>query len=192
MTEHDTQERAPSDAEDELTVTGPLVQINFDDRSIAIRYPPTNQELRCSYDRDQEDRLIEHRRELVQVTGRFEQGADGHPVKCLAASRIDFLDLSPMALETIDRGDRVLVLRPALVLQPTLDESQQLLVVDDEGLNMHLFEYTREALVEEIASSLFFLWDEYAQAAPEKLSPAAQRLREVLLQRMRVSAHATT
>jgi DNA-binding transcriptional regulator YiaG len=102
------------------------------------------------------------------------------------------LDMSEMVFDRVERKGRVLVLEPPLSLTPTLDaESLPLLEAEVPDLGLQACAATREALVDEIVEQLFFLWDEYALEDPKKLSPAAERLRGVLLARMRESRNAS-
>ncbi len=167
-----------------MTVTGEMIRIDFDKNLVTLRYPPTSRELECTYLQDIEDSIIESRRELIQVTGRFTLDTDGHPKSLTDVTRIEPVDLSSFTFESVEQNGRRLKLDPALMLEPSLDEeSAQLLVVSDESLNLNVYAQTREQLADDLVSELFFLWDEYATENPDNLTPKAQRLRESLLSR---------
>jgi hypothetical protein len=167
-----------------MTVTGELIRIDFDKNLVTLRYPPTNRELECSYVQDIEDSIIESRRELIQVTGRFTLDTDGHPKSLTDVTRIEPVDLSSFTFESVEQNGRRLNLDPELALEPVLDEeSYQLLMVSDESLNIHVYAQTREQLADDLVSELFFLWDEYALEEPDNLTPKALQLRESLLNR---------
>lgn len=167
-----------------MTVTGEMIRIDFDRNLLTLRYPPTNRELECIYVQDIEDSIIESRRELIQVTGRFTLDTDGHPKSLTDVTRIEPVDLSSFTFESVEQNGRQLKIDPALVLEPALDEeSSQLLVVNDESLNLNVYAQTREQLADDIVSELFFLWDEFATEAPEQLTPKAMLLQGNLLSR---------
>ncbi|MGZ8927248.1 MAG: hypothetical protein ACXW03_02195 [Methylobacter sp.] len=172
-----------------MTVTGELIRIDFDRNLVTLRYPPTNRELECSYVQDIEDSIIESRRELIQVTGRFTLDTDSHPKSLTDVTRIEPVDLSVLTFETVEHNGRRLALSPPLVLEPALDEeSKQLLVVSDDSLNIHIYAQTREQLADDLVSELFFLWDEYALEEPDNLTPNAWLVRKNLLNRCKESS----
>lgn len=78
-----------------MTVTGELIRIDFNKNMITLRYPPNKCELECSYVQDIEDTIIESKRELIQVTGRFTLDEHGHPKSLTDVTRIEPVDLSP-------------------------------------------------------------------------------------------------
>ncbi|MGZ8927064.1 MAG: hypothetical protein ACXW03_01260 [Methylobacter sp.] len=172
-----------------MTVTGELIRIDFDRNLVTLRYPPTNRELECSYVQDIEDSIIESRRELIQVTGRFTLDTDGHLKSLTDVTRIEPVDLSALMFETVEHNGRRLALSPPLMLEPVLDEeSKQLLVISDDSLNIHVYAQTREQLVDDLVSELFFLWDEYAFEEPDNLTPHAWLVRGNLLNRCKESS----
>lgn len=166
-----------------MTVTGEMIRIDFFKNTIVLKYPPTNQEIECSYVQDIEDSIIENRRELIQVTGRFTLDSDSHPKTLSGVTRIEPVDLSELTFERITQDERELVFLPPLTFEPTLDESKQLFVIIDDSLNINVYAQTREQLAEDLESELFFLWDEYAQEDSENLTPKANKLKEELLSR---------
>ena len=172
-----------------LTVTGELIRVDFEQNLLTLRYPPTQRELHCSYVQEIGDTLIESRRELIQVTGRFTLDAEGNPLRMSEVTRIEPVDLSPLSFPTLEQAGRCLRFDPALHLTPYLDEdTQQLLVVSDASLDIHAYAQTREQLTDELAAQVFFLWDEYAQAEPDTLTEGAQSLRDALLSRCQEAA----
>jgi len=174
-----------------MTVTGELIRIDFDKNIVTLRYPPTNREMECSYVEAIEDNIIDSRRELIQVTGRFTLDTEGHPLRLVDVSRIEPVDLSPMTFSSIEQEGRILQLIPPLVVEPNLDEeSQQLLVVSDAELDFHVYAQTRETLADDLTAELFLLWDEYAQAGDNELTDVALQLKRKLLIRMQEASHA--
>jgi hypothetical protein len=95
-------------------------------------------------------------------------------------------DLSPLSFDCVNRQGRVLRIEPPLSLVPFLDEEVgDFLHIEDLEIGLHVFAPSRTLLEEEIVQQLFFLWDEYAQEVPEKLTASAQQLQERLKRRMR-------
>jgi hypothetical protein len=96
---------------------------------------------------------------------------------------VEPVDLSELTFERITQDQRELVFTPPLILEPTLDESEQLFVITDDSLNLNVYAQTREQLAEDLESELFFLWDEYAKEDSQNLTPKANRLKQELLRR---------
>ena len=175
----------PDQREAERVVTGELKSIDFAAHKLTIIYRPTSRELDCLYDESLEDLLYERRRDLIQVTGRVLLDEGGNPKQIIDVTDIADLDLSPLVFGTCRFGDRVLEIAPPLVLQPTMDDSEQLLCVLDEQLGVDAFASTRETLVSEIAEQLDMLWHEYALAEDDALDPVALLRKCALQSRMR-------
>ncbi len=92
------------------------------------------------------------------------------------------IDLSPLIVNAITIGDRRLKARHAIHFVPHLDaESEALFVIEDATLDICICAGTREELIDEMASHIFFAWDEYAKADPATLTSKAQELRKALL-----------
>jgi hypothetical protein len=175
----------PEEQDAVMTVTGELVRIDFSKNIVTLRYPPNNRELECTYVQDIEDTIIESKRELIQVTGRFTLDEQGHPKSLTDVTRIEPVDLSPMAFDSLALDGRVLRFRSKLIVEPVLDEeTSQLLVIEDEALGIHVYAQNREALVGDLTTELFFLWDQYAQEDSENLTAKAQILKGALLEKI--------
>ena len=171
-------------------ITGELKNIDFIERKLTIIYLPTSKELDCLYDEALEDLLYERRRDLIQVTGRVLLDDQGRPKKIIDVTDIRDVDLSPLEISTVRHGKVSLRVAPALLLEPTLDDSQQLLCVEDDELGITVFAPTREALLVELNEHLAMLWQEYAQARDEDLDDLALQLKQTLLARMTTVTHA--
>lgn len=71
---------------------------------------------------------------------------------------------------------------PTLSLEPSLDDTKQLLcVVHDGGLAPDIFAPTREALLAEVNEQIAMLWSEYALATDYTLDSVARQLKRALL-----------
>lgn len=172
-------------------VTGELKSIDFTERKITIIYPPTSKELACIYEESVEDLLYEKRRDLIQVTGRVLLDEQGSPKQIIDVTDIRDLDLSALVLEMVRHYGLVLKADPALALEPTLDETRQLLCIQQSELGIDVFATTREGLLAELHEQLGMLWQEYAQAPDEELDAMAARLKHSLLARFAEVAHAS-
>ncbi len=171
-------------------VTGELKNIDFIERKLTIIYPPTSKELDCLYDEALEDLLYERRRDLIQVTGRVLLDDQGSPKKIIDVTDIRDLDLSSIEISIVRHGIVNLRVTPALSFEPSLDDSKQLLCVENGDLSITVFAPTRDALLVELHQHLAMLWQEYGQAADEELDAPARQLKHALLARMTEVTHA--
>lgn len=169
-----------------MTVTGELIRIDFDKRTVVLRYPPTRTEIECVYVDELEETMIENRRELIQATGQFTLDDEGNPAKLTNVTQLEPVDLSPISLKTVYWQEREFRFTRSLILQPKLDEeSSQLYVVENPDLTIHAYAQTREQLLQEIGDQIAFMWDTYAKESEDKLAPDALRLRQRLLKDFR-------
>jgi hypothetical protein len=189
-----TAELAPADTT--MTVTGELARVWFDEKKIVIIYKPTQRPINCFLRDEVVDALLEHRSVVartggiykVQVTGKFTLDRNEHPKQLTDVYRVAPVDTSPMEFDKVRREGRTFTIAPPLKLALSLDEeSEQFYVATEEDLDLNVYAPTREQVVEEVAAQLAFNWDQYAQEPPEKLAKGAQRLRDALLARVRVS-----
>jgi hypothetical protein len=176
-----------SPAEDTITITGELIRIDFDERKVVLRYPPTRATIECIYSEELEDTMIENRRQYVQVTGEFTMDGNGNPVKLTDITRIEPLDLSPLLLRELRSNKRRFIFKRPIELLPELEpENKQFLVIEYEKLGFFVYANTREGLVTELSSQISVLWDQYGDADDELLTPEAQTLKAALLEAVEV------
>lgn len=171
-------------AEEEImTVTGDLIRIDFDKHTVVIKYPPTHQEIECIYIEELEDNLIENRRQLIQVTGKFTLDNEGHPIKLSDVNRIEPVDLSSIFLKEVTYQNTKLKAKNPLILTPVMDEeSSQLFIVEFNEINLYVYNYTRDDLIHEINEQIIIMWDEYVKVDQDKLAGDAMKLRRILLE----------
>ena len=62
------------------------------------------------------------------------------------------------------------------------DESDYLLIGENEEINLYVFAYTLEDLKEEINQQIAMMWDEYVRPDPEDFANDALRLRGRLME----------
>lgn len=173
--------RVDEDVTDRRTVTGELQSINFAERKITIVYPVLNRDLECFYEDQVEDMLLENRRQLIQVTGRVVVDETGAPKRIIEVSSIQDLDMSAFEIDIVRQGGLVLRAKHKIEIEPTLDETRQLLCLLAEELGIDVFAETREQLRSELFEQLHVLWTEYAQADEALLTDGAKGLRARLL-----------
>lgn len=161
-------------------VTGELKSIDFAERKVTIIYPPTSKELACIYEEAVEDFLYEKRRDLIQVTGRVLLDEQGLPKQIIDVTDIRDLDLSPLVIDKVRYGKINLKANRPLTMEPFLDETKQLMCIEDEALAIDVYATTRESLLAELHEQIAMLWQEYAKAPDEELDVAALKLKHVL------------
>jgi hypothetical protein len=172
-------------------VTGELKSIDFAERKATIIYPPTNRELACIYEEAVEDLLYEKRRDLIQVTGRILLDDQGAPKQIIDVTDIRDLDLAEFVLETVRHAGLVLRATPTLVLEPVLDDTKQLLCIEQADLGFDVFATTRESLLAELHEQIWMLWQEYAKGKDEDLDTQARLLKQALRKRFNEVTNAT-
>lgn len=182
--EFNRRAREPATASAPANVIGELVKIDFGGRKITIRHYPTDRMLDCEYVDDFEEMLVANRRGLIQVSGLVELDSQDRPVRVTDVFDIQELDLSPIVIESIDGAVRKLRFRDGpRTFVPFLDEEGQLLVVEDDELDLHVYSNSRTGLLTELYEHIEFLWLEYAESTEQMTSGAAQlaaRLRTIL------------
>ncbi|MDO9319566.1 MAG: hypothetical protein Q7V56_15395 [Gammaproteobacteria bacterium] len=162
-------------------VTGELKSIDFTERKVTIIYPPTSKELACIYEDAVEDMLYERRRDLIQVTGRVLLDDEGSPRQIIDVTDIRDLDLSSLEIDTVEHGLLKLKASQTINLEPTLDETKQLLCIEHESLALDVYAPTRERLLAELNEQIAMLWAEYALADDDTLDSIARDLKQTLL-----------
>lgn len=167
--------------EAERTITGELKSIDFTQRQLRIVYPPTQRELVCTCDDAIEDLLYENRRALIQVTGRVVLDETDQPKEIHSVSGIRDLDLSLFTINEIQAMNRILRAKTPIILEPLLNESQQLICIEHHRLNIDAFAETREGLLDELSEQIMVMWIEYALADDWLLEISAKQLKAELL-----------
>ena len=162
------------------TVTGRLSKIDFDEHKITILYPITSRELECFYDDSIEDLLLEHPRDLIQVTGNVILDENDHPKKIIDVEDIREVDISPMRLSEFTYSDYKLIFREPKILVPELDETQQIIYIEDISLGINIFALTRDELEEALYSEIDVLWRNYALCDDNFLTSEAKKLKKIL------------
>jgi hypothetical protein len=164
-----------------MTVTGELIRIDFERRTVFLRYPPTHTELECFYVDELEETMIENRRGLMQATGQFTLDGDGNPTRLTNVTQLEPVDLSPITLKTVHWQGRTFRFTHPILLEPKLDEeSSQLYVVENTDLALIAYAQTREQLLQDISEQIAFMWDAYVETS-DVLAPDALKLKQRLV-----------
>jgi hypothetical protein len=177
------REESQNEAETQ-TLAGFLHAIRFEDSTIELRYPPTNQLLRCTYQPEVEEMLLSHPRDLIRVTGIVIVDDQGRPERIVDVHDIQELDLSPLSLDRFASGGKVIPFLDTLELSIGHDEHYQSLRVKCEDLDIDLEATTREELMESLLIELDVIWHNYAKAPDDRLTPGAQALKRALLSKV--------
>jgi hypothetical protein len=106
---------------------------------------------------------------------------DGIPSESRKALETQALDLSPFEVVEVPYKAGQLRFHTPKVFSPRLDESQKLLIIEDDHLNLHVYGSTREQLLDELWLQLIVLWEEYACERDEVLTDEALQLKARLL-----------
>ncbi len=167
--------------EESQTITGELQSIYFRERKLEIIYPPKDRLLDCYYDESIEDLLYENRRQMIQVTGRVIVDDLGMPKKIVDVTNIQDLDMNDFEVKRVKSEGIFLSAKNKIIIKPFLDESKQLICLDDEEIGICVYAETREKLLEELNAQIIMLWREYVLAPETDLSADAIILRHALL-----------
>jgi hypothetical protein len=168
--------------EESQTITGELQSIDFSEHKLEIIYPPKNRVLDCYYDESIEDLLYENRRKMIQVTGRVIVDDAGLPKKIVDVTNIQDLDMTDFEVESVKSDGISLRAKNKIVIPPELDDSKQLISLDNEKIGICVYAATREKLLEELNAQIVMLWREYVLAPESDLSADAISLRQALLE----------
>lgn len=164
-----------------LIIKGELLKVDFEAKKVTVRYPPTKCPLECYYCSEIEDTILESRKGIIEVTGKFVLDENGHPKTLTEVTTIQPVDLSKIVLNTIEGENYKLVLSQPLVITPTLDlETSQIYTAVYEALSIHAFGYTREELLESLIQQIFFVWEEFGS---DKVSTASLTENAIILQK---------
>lgn len=93
-------------------------------------------------------------------------------------------DLSPVHLAEFRYENRVLRFKPPRYLKPDLDETRQLICLEDRELGIYIFAPTREELLDELHEEIETLWSEYVMERDEVLTDKAKELKVNLLRNL--------
>lgn len=166
---------------EQMMIIGELVQLHLDENKLGLFYAPANKVIHCTYDPELEDFIVSNLRELIQVHGQVQMDGRGVPEKIVDVLEIEEVDLSPVVLSAIHAEGKTLILAEELNISVGFDRESQEFTLEHPILNIIVGSGNREELVAEYCSDFFWLWREYGQGDPLKMSADGQRLRESML-----------
>ena len=166
----------------EDTISGMLVGMNFDERSIRLTRPD-GKSVSAYYDEESELPLIEHRRGWVELTGDVLYDAHGRALSVTHAR-----DFVPFGEDTIELRNVNLYnvpyrAYPPLRFKVKYDPLDRLYDLDGE-FGISVSASSQSDLHHELQEALSMLWIEYGEESPDRLSPKARRLRSDLRKRL--------
>ena len=172
--------RVPQD-----TISGMLVGMNFDKRSIRLTRAD-GKSVTVAYDEDSERPLIENRRGWIQVTGDVLYDADGHPLSVTHARDFVAFEEDTIEIGSLNLYNVPYRAEPPLRFKVTFDARDRLYDLDGE-FGIAVSAYSRSDLHHELHEALSMLWIEYGEESPDRLSLKARVLRTRLRERLRVA-----
>lgn len=176
-------ERWLSSAEDaiEMMVIGHLSRLDFDARTVTIKYPATGRLLKAEYPSELETQLIEARRDLIQLDALVLLDSKGHPGEITELRGLGEIDLTAVHVSTVTYGGIRLTAREPFDIQVTLDaETQQLYEAKYEPLGIDAYGETRDELAEVVQAEIASLWTAFAMEDPGLLTDSAKELADAL------------
>ena len=169
----------------EDTISGMLVAMNFDKRSITLTRPD-GKTVTAAYDEDSERPLIEHRRGWIKVTGDVLYDADGQPLSVTHARDFVAFDDDTIELGRVNLYSVPYRAEPPLRFKVSYDARDRLYDLDGE-FGIAVSAYSRSELHHELHEALSMLWIEYGEESSDRLSPKARGLRARLRKRLQVA-----
>ena len=166
----------------EDTISGMLVGMDFDERSIRLTRPD-GKSVSATYDEESERPLIEHRRGWVELTGEVLYDADGRAVSVAHARDFVAFDEDTIELRNVHLCNVPYRASPPLRFTVKYDPLDELYDLKGE-FGICVSAYSRSDLHHELQEALCMLWIEYGEESPDRLSPKARRLRIDLRKRL--------
>ena len=166
----------------EDTISGMLVGMDFDERSIRLTRPD-GKSVSAYYDEESERPLIERRRGWVELTGDVLYDAHGRALTVTHARNFVAFDEDTIELRNVHLYNVVYRASPPLRFKVKYDPLDQLYDLDGE-FGISVSASSQSDLHHELQEALSMLWIEYGEESPDRLSPKARRLRIDLRKRL--------
>jgi hypothetical protein len=161
------------------TVIGRLDLLDFINRTLRLQLPD-GRTLSGTYADNYEPMLLENPREFIQVRGEAVLDEEGRLRELKNIQEIFEIDSSPVTVLSFQVDGTERHAAAPIDFAVTFDpESESYLATGP--FHMLCVAPTREALEQELQSTLAYLWAEYVLAAPEALTEDALTLRSELL-----------
>ena len=168
-------------------ITGRLIGVDFDSRSLRLYYPPAKREMQCHYQPEVEETLFVNAREVIQVVGQTEIDVKGEPTRIHEVEKIIEVDLSDIEIDSFKVGGKRIIAKQPVIFKPMLDDTYQHFTLRDSLFGIQLLAGGREELKIDIYNELDLLWRQYAEERDEVLSDDALELKNQLLDAFEVA-----
>jgi hypothetical protein len=169
-------------------VTGYLINIDFDNQCIRLRYPETGVIIECRYLSGVDVSPFVNCVELIQIKGLVIYAPmtdrdvdDLIPVSVEDVTHIQLLDTSDFVITEFQVGDQKLRFKKPLVLTPRLTDDRQYLEIEENEFGISVIDNTREEFLSWILDDLWFIWTHIAMIPDEQLCKEFQRHKKNLL-----------
>ena len=162
-------------------IIGEFKRIDFSKREITIRHQKTAKDLTCIYETYVEESLLEHPRDLLLVFGSVTRDSEGRPISIEDVDHIEPIDLEPETIPEFVSRNQLVSPKEVLLASVSFDENDVVYVASISALGISVFAENRAALSDALVDELSLLWRRYAIAPDDKLTRAAQALKNRIL-----------
>lgn len=180
-----------SDRRRQSQINGYLAKIDFLGHGFNLRLPENQRLINGSYAPEAEEFLLANPRELIRVTGLIVFDQTGVPLEVSDATDFELVDLSPIEIHQVPLPTGVLKALTPIEIPITLDETEQLLEVEYERLDMNLCAESRDDLEALVREDLAVLWLNLASAEGASLTSRALAIKNRMLETWREENYAT-
>lgn len=173
--------RMPSRVSVRGSLIGEFKRIDFMRQEITIRHKETGRELGCRYEQHVEESLLDHPRDLLLVFGTVTRDSEGMPVSIDSVDHIEPVNLESEEIEAVIVENLRVVPKEMLSAEVSFDETDAVYIAAIPELGISVFSEKRENLRDALDDEIALLWKRYAAAPDEKLTRAAQALKQRML-----------
>lgn len=174
--------RGPTRRSTRGSIVGEFKRIDFQNHEITIRHVKSERELKCFYQSHVEESLLEHPRELLLVFGTVTRDEHGQPHSIADVDHIEPVNLDPEKVEGVAIGNLSIAPREPISADVTFDEEDAVYVASIPTLRVLVYAEKRESLRDALNDEIVLLWKRYATAQDNKLTRAAQALKQRVLE----------
>lgn len=173
--------RAPSRVSVRGSLIGEFKRIDFMRQEITVRHRQTGRDLCCNYKPHVEESLLDHPRDLLLVFGTVTRDPEGMPVSIDSVDHIEPVNLESEEIEAVIVGNLRVVPKEKISAEVSFDETDAVYIAAIPELGISVFSEKREDLRDALNDEITLLWKRYAAAPDEKLTRAAQALKQRML-----------
>lgn len=173
--------RTPSRISVRGSLIGEFKRIDFMRQEITVRHRQTGRDLSCNYEPHVEESLLHHPRDLLLVFGTVTRDHEGMPVSIDSVDHIEPVNLESEEIEAVIAGNLRVVPKEKISAEVSFDETDAVYIAAIPDLGISVFSEKREDLRDALDDEIALLWKRYAAAPDEKLTRAAQVLKQRML-----------